>query len=191
MTQLPHRGVGVDGLLLDVAHETVASLGADDVREEESVEHHALADEHHKTEDRARLLQLQECQKVHPLVLRLLQQGVDPTVIPTIFSFSFYFIWGEGGYSTSFGGGFIKEDKNRRYARRRDKKVVVVEDSDKGWRGVRRWRLRVRRKHCLRYLVKKENVEHGGYIILYTGLGYRAIRWSSREALVRGEGGGG
>ena len=72
----------MDSLLLDVAHEPVAGLGADEVREEERVEHHALAEEHHEAENGARLLQPQECQQVHPLVLRLLQQGVYPTVIP-------------------------------------------------------------------------------------------------------------
>lgn len=69
-------------LLLDVTHEPVAGLRADDVRQKESVEHHPLADENREPEDRAGLLQLQERQQMHPLVLRLLEEGVDPAVVP-------------------------------------------------------------------------------------------------------------
>lgn len=69
-------------LLLYVSDEAVAGLGADDVRQEERVEHHPLAHQDHEPEHRAGLLQLQEREQVHPLVLRLLQEGVDPAVVP-------------------------------------------------------------------------------------------------------------
>lgn len=78
----PYHGVGVHGLLLDVADEAVASLGADEVRQEEGVVHDPLGDHHRETEDGAGLLELEEGQQVHPLVLGLLQQRVDPPVVP-------------------------------------------------------------------------------------------------------------
>ena len=79
---MTYHGVGVHGLLFDVAHEAVASLGADEVREEEGVVHDALADHDRKPEEWAGLLELKEGQQVHPLVLGLLEKGVDPAVVP-------------------------------------------------------------------------------------------------------------
>lgn len=72
-------------LLLDVPHEAVAGLGADEVRQEKCVEHDALAHHDEETEHGPRLLQLQEREQVHALVFSLFQEGVDPSVIPDFF----------------------------------------------------------------------------------------------------------
>lgn len=64
----------------------MARLGADEIGQEKRVEHDALADHHIEPKDGTGVLELEEGQQVHALILGLLQKGVDPTVIPRIFS---------------------------------------------------------------------------------------------------------
>ncbi len=59
----------------------MADLGVDEVCHEEDVEEHALDDQHRGAEERPGLLELEEGQQVDPLVLCLLQKGVDPPVV--------------------------------------------------------------------------------------------------------------
>lgn len=75
-------GVGVHGLLLEVADEAVADLGRDEVRAEEGVEEDALRGEDHRLHEPARLAHLHERQEVHAFVVRLFQQRLDPPVVP-------------------------------------------------------------------------------------------------------------
>mmetsp|Transcript_13356 Transcript_13356/g.42591 ORF Transcript_13356/g.42591 Transcript_13356/m.42591 type:complete len:279 (-) Transcript_13356:188-1024(-) len=75
--------VRLAGLLLEVAHEAVGSGGRGDVDEEVEVPEDSLGAEHGGAEDEAGLLHGQEGEQVHPLVLCLLQQGVDPAMVAT------------------------------------------------------------------------------------------------------------
>mmetsp|Transcript_34096 Transcript_34096/g.88482 ORF Transcript_34096/g.88482 Transcript_34096/m.88482 type:complete len:306 (-) Transcript_34096:283-1200(-) len=78
---LSQVGVRLHSLLFEVTHSRVACLGEEDVQEHVRIEHDALPKKHHSTEKGARLAHLEERQQVHALVLRLLQQGVDPAVV--------------------------------------------------------------------------------------------------------------
>ena len=71
-------GVGVDGLLLEVADDTVRELGGDEVAEEVGVEEDALHGEDERALVPLGLGHLHEGHEVHALVLRLLQQRPDP-----------------------------------------------------------------------------------------------------------------
>mmetsp|Transcript_20354 Transcript_20354/g.49185 ORF Transcript_20354/g.49185 Transcript_20354/m.49185 type:complete len:218 (-) Transcript_20354:300-953(-) len=75
------RRVRVHRLLLEVADEAVARAGGDHVHQKERVHEDSLGADHAQPEHRPRLLELDEGEEVHPLVLRLLEQSVDPPVV--------------------------------------------------------------------------------------------------------------
>jgi len=74
-------GVGMDGLLLKISDKSVNNLGGDEVRDEKTVEEDALSSNDHHLHEPARLAHLHECQEVHPLVVALLEECLDPTVV--------------------------------------------------------------------------------------------------------------
>mmetsp|Transcript_55326 Transcript_55326/g.135504 ORF Transcript_55326/g.135504 Transcript_55326/m.135504 type:complete len:349 (+) Transcript_55326:279-1325(+) len=74
--------VRVHGLLLEVPHEAVADVRVHEVGQEEGGHEEALRHHDGRPEHRPGLLQLDEGQQVHPLVLGLLEQRVDPPVVP-------------------------------------------------------------------------------------------------------------
>lgn len=103
--------VSVNGLLLQITHEAVANIGVDEVGEEKEVlrrckssasafearrasppprrwgfcvtyKVHALRAQNHNLHKPSRLTHLQEGEEVHALVVRLLEQRLDPAVVP-------------------------------------------------------------------------------------------------------------
>lgn len=79
---LDGEGVGEHGLLLEVADEAVAGARGHEVGEEHAVEEDALGAEDHEFHEPAGLGHLEECEEVHALVVGLLQQRLDPAVVP-------------------------------------------------------------------------------------------------------------
>ena len=79
---LQNVGIGDDGLLLQIPDEPVTKLWAYEVSRRKSRREYVLTDDDRGPENRARVLQLQKGHQMHPLVLGLLQQGVNPSVIP-------------------------------------------------------------------------------------------------------------
>lgn len=69
------------GLLLKVPDEAVANLGADEVCDKHGVEVDALRADDEYLHEPARLAHLEEGQEVHALVVRLLEQRLDPAVV--------------------------------------------------------------------------------------------------------------
>lgn len=96
--------VGEDGLFLEVADEAVARAGRDHVAEDcggarergelwargegglltEGIVEDALRGEHHGAEEARRFLERHEGHEVHALVLRLLEQRVDPALVASL-----------------------------------------------------------------------------------------------------------
>ena len=76
-------GVGEDSLLFQVTHEPVAEGRGQQVAEGEAKGEDPLGGEHGQPEELAGVPQLQEDHEVHPLVLCLLQEGVDPALCNT------------------------------------------------------------------------------------------------------------
>mmetsp|Transcript_6702 Transcript_6702/g.18722 ORF Transcript_6702/g.18722 Transcript_6702/m.18722 type:complete len:234 (-) Transcript_6702:680-1381(-) len=74
-------GVGMTGLLFDVANETMAEGRAGNVREEEGATKSDLAADHRGTEDGPGLLELDEGKQVHPLIVGLLEEHVEHTAV--------------------------------------------------------------------------------------------------------------
>mmetsp|Transcript_9913 Transcript_9913/g.11257 ORF Transcript_9913/g.11257 Transcript_9913/m.11257 type:complete len:224 (-) Transcript_9913:491-1162(-) len=79
--QLHDVRVRAHGLLLKVPDEAVHEARVGEVQNEEHGEHHALRHDDRPAEHNAGLADVHERQQVHALVLRLLQQCVNPTVI--------------------------------------------------------------------------------------------------------------
>ena len=73
--------VYVHRLLLEVPHESVTRARGDHVGGEERVEEDALRAEDGESEPKPGLLEAHEREEVHALVLRLLEEGVDPPVV--------------------------------------------------------------------------------------------------------------
>ena len=74
----------------------VADWRMDQVCEEEEVHENALGDDNRHPENLARLPELEEGQQMHSLILRFLQQRVDPAVVPILCEW--YSVSGMGGY---------------------------------------------------------------------------------------------
>jgi hypothetical protein len=73
--------VRVHGLLLEVPDEAVDDLGGDEVGDEEAVEEDALRADDHGLHKPAGLAHLHKGEKVHALVVALLEEGLDPAVV--------------------------------------------------------------------------------------------------------------
>ncbi|CRJ86145.1 hypothetical protein BN1723_000082 [Verticillium longisporum] len=73
--------VRVHGLLLEVADEAMRDLGRDEIRQEHAVEEDALGTDEHDLHEPARLRHLHKGQQVHALIVRLLEQRLDPAVV--------------------------------------------------------------------------------------------------------------
>mmetsp|Transcript_1575 Transcript_1575/g.2183 ORF Transcript_1575/g.2183 Transcript_1575/m.2183 type:complete len:252 (-) Transcript_1575:39-794(-) len=78
---LEQDSVGVDGLLLEVANVAMAGRWSDHICQEVGIEEEALAESDEQSVEDSRIPELQEEEKVHALVLSLLQQVVDPAVV--------------------------------------------------------------------------------------------------------------
>jgi hypothetical protein len=78
---LDASGICVDSLLLEVADESVGDPGRDKVADEDGVEENALRAEDHCLHEPSGLAHLHKGEKVHSLVVRLLQEGLDPAVV--------------------------------------------------------------------------------------------------------------
>ncbi len=72
-------GISDHGLLLDVPNQPMAKLGTDYIGEEEQVVEDRLCSNDGAAEDHAGVLELNEGQEVHPLILGLFEEGMDPT----------------------------------------------------------------------------------------------------------------
>jgi len=73
--------VGVHSLFLQVAYISVAARGCEQVHEEVEVEEDGLTSSNDQSVQNARIPHLKEEEEVHALVLRLLQQVMDPSVV--------------------------------------------------------------------------------------------------------------
>lgn len=78
---LDATGVGMDGLLFKISDKSVDNLGGDEVGDEKTVEEDALGSNDHHLHEPTRLAHLHECQEVHPLVVALLEERLDPTIV--------------------------------------------------------------------------------------------------------------
>jgi hypothetical protein len=65
-------------LFFEIADETMDGSGADEVSEEEGIAPHALGAQHHQTHKGPWLAHLQKGEKVHALVVALLEQALNP-----------------------------------------------------------------------------------------------------------------
>lgn len=73
--------VGVNGLLLKVADETVHDLGRQQVGDEKAVEEDSLCAKDHGLHEPARLAHLHEDEQVHALVEGLLEECLNPSIV--------------------------------------------------------------------------------------------------------------
>lgn len=73
--------VSEDSFFFQIADEAMAGAWRDEVRDEEGVEPYTLRAEHHETHEPARLSHLEECEQMHALVVRLLEQRLDPAIV--------------------------------------------------------------------------------------------------------------
>lgn len=73
--------VGVNSFLLQVSDEAVDNLGSNKVCEEHSVEKDTLGADDHELHEPAGFAKLHEHQKMHTLVVTLLEERLDPTVV--------------------------------------------------------------------------------------------------------------
>jgi len=71
----------VDGFLFKIADESVANLRGNQIRKEITVEENTLCEHYRNSEENSRVPLVKEKEKVHSLVLCLLQQVVDPAMV--------------------------------------------------------------------------------------------------------------
>ena len=74
-------GVGVDGLLLEVAHEPVGEFWCEEIHKEIEVEEYCLGSSDSHSEHHSGTSHGQENEEMHTLILGLLEQVMDPSVV--------------------------------------------------------------------------------------------------------------
>ena len=80
------------------------------VGEEEEVEEHSLTQKHHPAEGWPWLLHLQERQQMHALILRLLQQCMNPAVV-ALHTTKTSEVTKEARYTTGYASDRLEEDE--------------------------------------------------------------------------------
>ena len=71
----------MNGFLLQVSNKAVACLRRDEIRDEHGVVEYPLGGEDQESHHPTWPIQLQECEEMHSLIIRLLQQRFDPTLV--------------------------------------------------------------------------------------------------------------
>lgn len=75
-------GVCMNSLLFEITNKSVDNARRQEICDEEAVEEDALCTNNHHLHEPARLTHLHESQKMHSLVVALLEESLDPSIIP-------------------------------------------------------------------------------------------------------------
>lgn len=73
--------VGMNSLLLEVAHESVDKSRREEVENEERVEEDALCTDDHELHEATGFAHLHKCEEMHALVVRLLEERLDEAIV--------------------------------------------------------------------------------------------------------------